>query len=897
MEESLNFSQSLSKESLWEDMSLSAAALKDAAGHSQEAISNEQIHKGDEIWETYSVVSEPISGGMGSIWRVRHKGWNVDLAMKRPQPRFFAEGSQRRKESFIAECEHWVSLGLHPNIVACYYVREIGGVPTIFSEWMEGGSLKDSIQSGALYTGTEKQIQGRILSIAIETARGLRYAHEKGLIHQDVKPGNILLTKDMHAKVGDFGLAKLGEESKAAARKQRVRELMAQHRPELIEELLRKDPPSPRTYTPEYAPHEQAVGAIAAPWMDNYAWALTVLEMYAGKRLWTDGGAAKEQAEALFGQCRLPLPEQLRSLLLNCLQGQEGDLLSCEWTLRTLYRQMTGRPYLRSAARSRQDEAANCNNWALSYVDLGSRENGEKADLLWRRGLEEDPHHADCLFNHTLFQWRTGKLGSIEVLRSLNEVKNKTLRQEMIREIERETKGTLTLADGSPLRTTGNMVTLWAWDGRQPIRGWYEKGFHFTGKSLAYGDFKRIRKISPAEEEAQLLCGAFLDEDRYLLLIYRKKGGTKGWEDEPRVWANYCLVWDCYSGQELMREKLPPEVCVSPDEGSDRWWQFALPDHPENLHFQLGEKAAYRISRVQDTPGAEAGLGLSDRCLNQAEQLYRRGRPVQALRSLERWLWLPGFREMPERVRLQNRIGAALPKTGIRAVLSIAQTTLGDWSQRGTDMYADYTQYLYPEAWATLEAAMRQQDKPGDPGVMEAEFSEDGKRVLWLTGYLPPEGYLSWVKVPQGGAAVVDIETGKLLWMDPKVFDRDSGTYFSGYDNHAHLDRYGHRALFGGAALRIVNVAKGTWRELNGHGPYLSVGFQDEGAFAFCVGADQVLRIIRCADGQECWQQQPSEEDRGAYRIDDDTFAIVHKDRIEVCLIEWAHDLNAETVK
>ena len=67
MEESLNFSQSLSKESLWEDMSLSAAALKDAAGHSQEAISNEQIHKGDEIWETYSVVSEPISGGMGSV--------------------------------------------------------------------------------------------------------------------------------------------------------------------------------------------------------------------------------------------------------------------------------------------------------------------------------------------------------------------------------------------------------------------------------------------------------------------------------------------------------------------------------------------------------------------------------------------------------------------------------------------------------------------------------------------------------------------------------------------------------------------------------------------------------------------------------------------------------------
>ena len=65
--------------------------------------------------------------------------------MKRPQPKFFSEGSQQRKEDFIHECESWIELGLHPNIVSCYYVRSIGGVPSIFSEWMDGGSLKEQV--------------------------------------------------------------------------------------------------------------------------------------------------------------------------------------------------------------------------------------------------------------------------------------------------------------------------------------------------------------------------------------------------------------------------------------------------------------------------------------------------------------------------------------------------------------------------------------------------------------------------------------------------------------------------------------------------------------------------------------------------------------------------------
>ena len=216
---SLSMSLSMSKGTIQEEDSRpddpEAGITKD-----RDSITNEEIVRGTKILDTYEVISDAVRGGMGSVWKVRHGGWNTDLAMKRPQPRFFSEGSEKRKENFVRECEAWINLGLHPNIVSCYYVREISGVPTIFSEWMENGSLKNRIEDGSLYEVSEEQkrtvgdreriIQARLLDIAIQFARGLHYAHESRdhLIHQDVKPDNLLLTMTWEAKVADFGLAR-----------------------------------------------------------------------------------------------------------------------------------------------------------------------------------------------------------------------------------------------------------------------------------------------------------------------------------------------------------------------------------------------------------------------------------------------------------------------------------------------------------------------------------------------------------------------------------------------------------------------------------------------------------------------------------------------------------------
>ena len=102
-----SLSNEISKGSVNEAWSMRRATMEDAlsrsaSGRRPDAISNEEIHNGDPILNTYKVTSEAIHGGMGSVWRVHHNGWDVDLAMKRPQPRYFAEGSDDSKEEFIA---------------------------------------------------------------------------------------------------------------------------------------------------------------------------------------------------------------------------------------------------------------------------------------------------------------------------------------------------------------------------------------------------------------------------------------------------------------------------------------------------------------------------------------------------------------------------------------------------------------------------------------------------------------------------------------------------------------------------------------------------------------------------------------------------------------------------
>ena len=463
------------------------------------SITNEQIVENQWILETYQVTSKPVHGGMGSVWRVHHKGWNVDLAMKRPQPKFFSEGSRQRKEHFKQECENWIKLGLHPNIVSCYYIREVGGVPSIFSEWMEGGSLKDRIRDGALYVGTEEEVRERILGIAIAAERGLAYSNENGLIHQDMKPGNLLLTKEWEAKVADFGLAKAN-----ASLEEGVRGF--EEHPE--------DPIQTRHvsgYTLEYCPQEQTEGEKAAAWMDLYAWALTVLEMYAGERLWKTGAKAKACCRDYFGMTKVPVPEKLQDLLERCLTEKESNYTAVTEKLEEIWLDLTGREYPRPQKKAASDTADSLNNRALSFLDLGMEEEARK---LWDIALGKEPAHVEARWNRELFLVRRQEKFDFQAIEELNRV-DATKRAGVAKAIEAEWKQKENMFPDPNLGSTDGEATGAVLAGEYL---YFSFGNKFT-KSIPHPYIKRV-----------LLDGGDLQEEDTDPLAQLRMSGERIWE-------------------------------------------------------------------------------------------------------------------------------------------------------------------------------------------------------------------------------------------------------------------------------------------------------------------------------------------------------------------------------
>jgi serine/threonine protein kinase len=403
------------------------AALSDATAQAKSAaMENIAIQKGVTLLGTYRVESDAIEGGMGSVWRVHHTGWNVDLAMKRPQPKCFS--TEKSKADFIHECEAWINLGLHPNIVSCYYVREIGGTPTIFSEWMDGGSLENAIEKETLYEGTPAEQQARILDIAVQFARGLHYAHEAGLIHQDVKPDNLLLNKEGDAKVADFGLAK----ARAALASQQS------------DSISSDGCDSGRTilspsggYTPAYCSMEQMDGRELTRRTDIYSWAVSVMEMYLGARPWANGVVAGMNCKGYFEQSRVPMSKPMQGLLAKCLSSEldarPHDFSEVEAVLYEIYRAETGADYPRPAPKAAADTADSLNNRALSMLDLGKP---EEAEVIFVQALQKDAGNPESLYNSAMLGWCNGKTDDALALRMVNVISDESKRNAYISQMK-----------------------------------------------------------------------------------------------------------------------------------------------------------------------------------------------------------------------------------------------------------------------------------------------------------------------------------------------------------------------------------------------------------------------------------------------------------------------------
>src|SRR3989441_2851564 len=111
--------------------------------------------------------------------------------------------NQDRMRRFVQEAQATAALN-HPNIAHIYEIGESGGVHFIAMEFIDGQTLRESIHKAP--TDLKK-----LLRYLQHSAEGLAKAHAAGIVHRDLKPDNIMITRDGHAKILDFGLAKLVE--------------------------------------------------------------------------------------------------------------------------------------------------------------------------------------------------------------------------------------------------------------------------------------------------------------------------------------------------------------------------------------------------------------------------------------------------------------------------------------------------------------------------------------------------------------------------------------------------------------------------------------------------------------------------------------------------------------
>ncbi len=150
----------------------------------------------------YDVVDVIGKGGMGIVYRAKDPFLDRMVAIKIMTISYadYPDLLQR----FYREAKATANLQ-HPNIVTVYELGEHEGSPYLAMQYLEGASLETILRSGQQLTLLQK------IDIIVQACHGLSYAHQKGIIHRDIKPGNIMVLKDSSVKIVDFGIARIGD--------------------------------------------------------------------------------------------------------------------------------------------------------------------------------------------------------------------------------------------------------------------------------------------------------------------------------------------------------------------------------------------------------------------------------------------------------------------------------------------------------------------------------------------------------------------------------------------------------------------------------------------------------------------------------------------------------------
>ena len=263
----------------------------------------------------YRLVDRIAIGGMGEVWRAHDEVILRDVAIKILKPEFM--GDPGFLERFRVEARHAARVD-HVGIADVYDYGEGSGSAYLVMELVSGDSLARIIEKRIRLTSVE------VLSIVEQTARALHAAHEDGLVHRDVKPGNLLITPGGKVKITDFGIARVADQVALTATGQ----VMG---------------------TVQYLAPEQATGKQATPSTDIYSLGIVAYEALTGRRPFTGESqmviamAQINDKPPAMGQ---DIDQRVQDLVLACLakkpNQRPGSALDLSNRARALRLQLEG---------------------------------------------------------------------------------------------------------------------------------------------------------------------------------------------------------------------------------------------------------------------------------------------------------------------------------------------------------------------------------------------------------------------------------------------------------------------------------------------------------------------------------------------------------------------------
>ncbi len=247
----------------------------------------------------YNIIGELGQGAMGTVYKAVDPLIDRVVAIKTITLSLALDEKDEYEARFYQEAKAAGRLS-HPNIVTIYDVGKSGDVAYIAMEFLQGRELRDILNDG------KRMPVDQVIDIVAQVAMGLAYAHEHGIVHRDVKPSNIMVVRDGHVKITDFGIARMAS---AAVRTQTGMVLGS----------------------PKYMSPEQVMGKLTDQRSDIFSLGVMLYEMLTGQAPFTGENVNAIMYQTLNAvppppsSLRTGVPEMLNFIVAKALAKDLDD--------------------------------------------------------------------------------------------------------------------------------------------------------------------------------------------------------------------------------------------------------------------------------------------------------------------------------------------------------------------------------------------------------------------------------------------------------------------------------------------------------------------------------------------------------------------------------------------